>query len=85
MANLNIRIDDTLKQQAEKVFEELGMNMTTATTIFLKQCIRCNGIPFELRLDPFYSAVNQRHLMEAKARLEASGGTEHDLLEVDDG
>ena len=37
MANINIRIDDALKQQADAVLAELGMNMTTATTVFLKQ------------------------------------------------
>lgn len=84
MANLNIRVDDMLKQQAEKVFEELGMNMTTATTIFLKQCVRCNGIPFELRLDPFYSASNQAHLLKAIADLDAGKGTSHELVEAED-
>ena len=43
MANINIRIDDALKQQADAVLAELGMNMTTATTVFLKQLVRHNG------------------------------------------
>jgi DNA-damage-inducible protein J len=58
MATLNIRVDDTVKQQAEAVFAELGLSLSTAVTVFLKQAIRCNGIPFDLRLDPFYSASN---------------------------
>ena len=36
---------------AEKIFEELGLNMTTAINIFLRQTIRENGIPFELTLN----------------------------------
>lgn len=84
MANLNIRIDDTLKKQAESVFSELGISLSAATTIFLKQVVRYNGIPFELRVDPFYSAENQKHLLEAKERMESSGGTVHDLIEVQD-
>lgn len=84
MANLNIRIDDTLKKQAENVCSELGISLTAATTIFLKQVVRYNGIPFELRADPFYSAENQKHLLEAKERMERSGGTVHDLIEVQD-
>lgn len=50
MANVNIRIDDELKRQAESIFSQLGLNMSTAMTIFLKESVRYRGIPFELRL-----------------------------------
>lgn len=49
--NLNIRTDKDVKIAAEKIFEELGLNMTTAVNIFLRQTIRENGIPFELKLN----------------------------------
>ena len=49
--NLNIRIDEDLKKQAEDIFNELGLNMSTALTVFLRQTVRSNGIPFDLRLD----------------------------------
>lgn len=49
-ANLNIRTDKEVKQAAEKLFEALGLNMTTAVNMFLRQAIRENGIPFELKL-----------------------------------
>ncbi len=49
--NLNVRIDREVKEAAEKIFEELGLNMTTAVNIFLRQTIRENGIPFSLKLD----------------------------------
>ena len=39
MANLNIRIDDTLKKQAESIFSELGLSLSAATTIFLNDYI----------------------------------------------
>ena len=52
--------------------------------MFLKQVVRYNGIPFELRIDPFYSAQNQARLLAAKERMERTGGTVHDLIEVDD-
>lgn len=48
--NLSIRTDKEVKIAAEKIFEELGLNMTTAINIFLRQTIRSNGIPFELKL-----------------------------------
>ncbi len=49
--NLNIRTDKAVKLAAEKIFEELGLNMTTAVNMFLRQTIRENGIPFELKLN----------------------------------
>lgn len=51
MTNLNIRTDREVKAAAEKIFEELGLNLSTAVNIFLRQTIRENGIPFELKLD----------------------------------
>ena len=44
MANINIRIDDNLKKDAENLFNDLGLNMTTATTMFLKQCLYCHAV-----------------------------------------
>ena len=49
--NLNIRTDKEVKAAAEKIFEELGLTMTAAINLFLRQTIRENGIPFELKLD----------------------------------
>ena len=49
--NLNIRIDKAIKEQAEEIFNELGLNMTTAINMFLRTAIREQGIPFELKLD----------------------------------
>jgi DNA-damage-inducible protein J len=49
--NLNIRIDADLKRQSEKIFNELGLTMSTALTVFLRQTVRSNGIPFEMRLN----------------------------------
>lgn len=49
--NLNIRIDKDIKEQSDKIFNELGLNMTTAINIFLRTTIREHGIPFELKLD----------------------------------
>lgn len=50
-ANLNIRIDKDVKEQAEQLFAELGLNMTTAVNLFLRTAIRKHGIPFDLFLD----------------------------------
>ena len=44
--NLNIRTDKAIKDQAEEIFNELGLNMTTAVNMFLRTAIREHGIPF---------------------------------------
>lgn len=49
--NLNIKTDKEIKEQAEIIFSESGLNMTTAINMFLKTIVRENGIPFELKLD----------------------------------
>lgn len=49
--NLNIRTDADVKVNAEKLFEQLGLNMSTAVNIFLRQAIRQGGLPFEVKFD----------------------------------
>ena len=49
--NLNIRTDTEVKQNAEKIFAQLGLNLSTAVNIFLRQAIRQGGLPFEVKLD----------------------------------
>ena len=48
MANISIRMDDELKRKAEELFNDLGMNLTTAFTVFVKQSLREQAIPFEI-------------------------------------
>lgn len=50
--NLNVRVDENLKKTVDALLNELGMNMSTAITIYLKQIVRENGIPFEIKLEP---------------------------------
>lgn len=49
--NINIRMDSDLKAQADALFSELGMNLSTAFNIFVRQSIRDGGIPFEITLN----------------------------------
>lgn len=44
--NISIRMDKDLKQAAESLFDELGMNLSTAFNIFVRQALREGGIPF---------------------------------------
>ena len=49
--NISIRMDADLKAQADALFNELGMYLTTAFNIFVRQSLREGGIPFEIKLD----------------------------------
>ena len=49
--NISIRMEKELKEQAESLFAALGMNMTTAFNIFLRQSVRQGKIPFEISLN----------------------------------
>ena len=44
-----MRLDPKLKDEAMRILEPLGLNMTEAVTIFLKTVVREQGIPFEIR------------------------------------
>jgi DNA-damage-inducible protein J len=69
--SITIRMDEKLKKQAEAIFHEMGMNMTTAFTIFTKTVVRKGKIPFEISVDPFWSEENQTRLMETIAEHES--------------
>ncbi len=48
-ANINVRVDANLKKEAENLFNDLGLNMSSAITMFLKSAINHDGIPFDIR------------------------------------
>lgn len=83
MAQINIRIDDDVKYNAEEVLNTIGLSMSSAINVFLKTVAREKRIPFELTADSFYSASNIRYLeaiiediKNGKAHFE-----EHELIE----
>ena len=49
--NFSVRMDSDVKKQCEILYGELGMNLTTAINVFLRQSLRVGGFPFEVRLD----------------------------------
>ena len=49
--NFSVRMDSDIKKQCESLYGELGVNLTTAINIFLRQSIRAGGFPFEVRLN----------------------------------
>lgn len=70
--NINIRIDEELKKEAELLFSDLGLNMTTAINIFVRQSLRQGGIPFEIttQTDPFYNPSNLKWLKQSIQQME---------------
>ena len=52
MANVNIRVDDTVKKNVETIFAQLGLSLSTATNLFYKQVIQTGNVPFELKRQP---------------------------------
>ena len=80
---ITIRMDEKLKKQAEILFEDMGLNMTTAVTVFVKAAVRQNKIPFEISGDPFYSEENMERLRRSIAQMESTGGTVHEV-DLDD-
>lgn len=84
MTNVTIRMDEGLKKQSEALFDEMGLSMTTAITLFIKTAVRENRIPFEIRVDPFFSSANQARLRAAAADMDARRNVaRHDLIEAD--
>lgn len=63
--SINIRMDEELKKSFEDVCQQLGLNMTTAITIFAKKMSREKRIPFEVSIDSFYSMSNMEALRES--------------------
>lgn len=49
MAQVSFRIDDDLKSHAESIFNGMGMNLSTAITVFIRQTIDRQALPFEVR------------------------------------
>lgn len=49
--SFSVRMDKQIKQESELLFQKLGMNLTTAINVFLRQAIRTGGLPFEVKVD----------------------------------
>ena len=68
MANINVRIDNNVKANAEAVFARLGITPSAAINLFYNQVIRTNSIPFEIKAetpnDLTLAALNEVEEME---------------------
>ena len=66
---LNIRIEPELKREAEKTLDDLGMNVADAVTIFLKQVVLTESIPFNIK-KPKYNDETLEAIKEALEKIE---------------
>ena len=64
-SNVSFRIDTDIKNQADKLFAQLGLNMTTAFNIFLRQSVREGCIPFNVTINT-PNAVTVAAMLEAE-------------------
>ena len=70
--NVTIRMDKELKQQADELFSDLGMSLSTAFTVFAKQAIREQAIPFTIEREFNTDTINAiKEVEEMKAREKA--------------
>ena len=71
MANLQIRVDDTVRDRAREVAAGMGMDLGEAVRIFLSQMIREKGLPFRPSAEKFCSQENRAYLKKAAAERDA--------------
>ena len=82
MAQINFRIDDDLKTQADTMFREMGMNTSTAVNIFITQAVLRHRMPFEIISDPFYNERNMSVLRRRAREMQEGGYSDsHELIE----
>ena len=81
--SVTMRVDCEDKAKAEQIFNALGLNMSTAFNMFIKQTIRCDGIHNRAD-DYFYSPANMAHINRSIAQLNAGKVSRHELVEVED-
>ena len=62
---VSVRMDENLKRDFDGICNELGLSMTTAITMLAKKMTREKRIPFEVSMDPFYSASNMAALNDS--------------------
>ena len=83
MSFIQIRIDDTLKNQATILFDELGIDLSTAIRLFLKKSLQVGGLPFDVRLsDNTLKGISAIERMRNQS--EENGNSEMSLEEIND-
>ena len=83
MAQVNFRIDEQLKINADNTLSAMGLSMSAAITLFLTKVVNERRIPFEISADPFFSESNIKYLEKKMQKFQAGQlpMIEHELIE----
>ena len=81
---LQIRVDTTLKEDASKIFEDLGIDISSAIRIFLKRVVIDNGIPFRLTIpkSPYRAELGYKALLQIQEEAQNNGTCNMSLEEI---
>ncbi len=81
---LQVRVEDSLKDEAARVFENLGIDTSTAVRMFLKRAVMENGIPFRMILpkEPYSADRGYRALQEISESAARNGAADMSLDEI---
>ena len=77
---INVRVDETVKRNVEVLFDNMGMNISTAVNMFLKQCLMEEALPFQPRVKRNVSLKDA--LNEARSQAKQSGVSDMSLDEI---
>ena len=81
MSQIAVRVDDKLKKDATEVFSELGLDMTTAVKLFLKQSVLTKSIPF--KLDLYEREYTKEEVEQAKKDIQRLVKEKSKLVKLD--
>ncbi len=81
--NVNITMDEGLRDSFMNFCANIGLSMSSAVSVFARQAVRLQKIPFEISADPFYSEANIRRLERAVSEVRSGKAvlTEHELID----
>ncbi len=80
--SMSIRVDESTRLEAESIFEQLGLTMSGAINMFLKQVVREKAVPLSMELDPMFTSRTVHEDMGEARRMcaEGVGGVDADDL-----
>ena len=81
MSQIAVRVDDELKKEATAIFNELGLDMTTAVKLFLKQSVLTKSIPF--KLDLYEREYTKEEVEQAKKDIQRLVKEKSKLVKLD--
>ena len=86
MAIIQLRVDDNLKEQATFVYEQLGIDLSTAIRMFLKRSVMVNGIPFPMTTNrvEYDTSDAKKALKEMQKISEEKGNDKMTLEEINE-